>query len=329
MRRMFVSQGRLPGLADLASRQCGVVTRVQLCGLGATHKLITAQVNAGRWSAVTSSVVLLHNHEPNRDQWMWIAVLDAQPVSALACHSALESAGFHGFAREAKPVHIVVPRGAKTTPLPKIVVHESRRFDLDDVREYRGIPCTEVHRSAVDAGAWQPWPRFAVSMMASVVQQRVCQVSRLHAALDEAGHVRHRKAMRLALFDIEGGAQAMSEIDAARMCRRFGLAPPHRQRRRRDRSGRVRYLDCEWDLGDGTVVVLEIDGSHHREAVHWDADIKRQRKIVTRSRHVLRATATEARYEQEDIAVDLIALGVPILATHRVRTQLPPRATGF
>lgn len=175
------------------------------------------------------------------------------------------------------------------------------------------MPCTEIHRSAVDAGAWQRWPRFAVTMVASVVQQRVCKVSQLHRALDEAGKVRHRKLMRLALADISGGAEALSEIDVARMCRRFKIRPPSRQRKRRDRSGRIRYLDCEWDLEDGTTVVLEIDGAHHMDVINWNADIKRQRKVVTRHRHLLRATATEARLEQEDIVVDLVAMGVPLL----------------
>jgi hypothetical protein len=147
--------------------------------------------------------------------------------------------------------------------------------------------------------------------MAAVVQQRVCAVPSLHQALDEVGKVRHRKIMRLALHDVGGGAEALSEIDIARMCRRFGLRAPRRQRVRRDRSGRKRFLDCEWDLPDGTVLVLEVDGAHHMEVTHWDDDIKRQRKVVTRHRHLLRATAMEARFEQADLVADLVAMGVP------------------
>jgi hypothetical protein len=242
---------------------------------------------------------------------MWIAIKDADPVAALASHSALEQAGFKGFAKEAAPIHVVVPRGAKTSQLPNVTVHESRRFLLEHIRSYSSTPCTEVNRSAVDAGAWQPWPRFAVAIMAAVVQQRVCAVPSLHQALDEVGKVRHRKIMRLALHDVGGGAEALSEIDIARMCRRFGLRAPRRQRVRRDRSGRKRFLDCEWDLPDGTVLVLEVDGAHHMEVTHWDDDIKRQRKVVTRHRHLLRATAMEARFEQADLVADLVAMGVP------------------
>ena len=77
------------------------------------------------------------------------------------------------------------------------------------------------------------------------------------------------------------------------------------------RGGRKRFLDCEWDLPDGTVLVLEVDGAHHMEVAHWDDDIKRQRKVVARHRHLLRATAMQARFEQADLVADLVAMGVP------------------
>lgn len=311
MGEVYVDLDRCPEAADLANRQAGVATRAELCASGLSPHRIGCQVAGRRWTAVTSQVILLHNHTPTRLQWMWIAIKDADPVAALASHSALERAGFKGFAEEALPIHLVVPRGAKTSNLPNVTVHESRRFLPEHIRSYSSTPCTEVNRSAVDAGAWQPWPRFAVAIMAAVVQQRVCTVPSLHQALDEVGKVRHRKIMRLALHDVGGGAEALSEIDIARMCRRFGLMAPRRQRVRRDRSGRKRFLDCEWDLPDGTVLVLEVDGAHHMEVAHWDDDIKRQRKVVARHRHLLRATAMQARFEQADLVADLVAMGVP------------------
>lgn len=116
--------------------------------------------------------------------------------------------------------------------------------------------------------------------------------------------------MRLALHDIAGGAEALSEIDVADLCRRFGLRPPARQQVRRDRTGRRRYLDCEWRLEDA-IVVLEVDGSHHVEVEHWEADLRRERGIVVSGRRVLRATAHEVRHDQASVAADLAAAGVP------------------
>jgi hypothetical protein len=208
-----------------------------------------------------------------------------------------------------------VQRGAAYHRLPGLKIHESRRLTARDIVYEDGLPCLTVPRSALDAAAWQPYPRYACGVLAAVVQQKLCTAQDLSDELPFVGRIRHKPHMRLAILDIGGGAEALSEIDIAAMCRRFDLVPPDRQRIRRDRQGRKRYLDCEWHLGNGQVVVLEVDGSHHAEVEHWEADMKRERGVVISGRHVLRATANEARHDQAALAADLRAIGVP---SHRV-----------
>jgi len=120
---------------------------------------------------------------------------------------------------------------------------------------HRGLP---VARSAVDAAAWQPHVRYATAVLAAVVQQRLVTAR---------------------------------ELDVAALCRRFDLRPPERQRVRRDRDGRRRYLDCEWRLDDGRLVVLEVDGAHHATVASWEDDMRRERQVVAGGRAVLRASA--------------------------------------
>jgi hypothetical protein len=98
------------------------------------------------------------------------------------------------------------------------------------------------------------------------------------------------------------------------MCRRSGLSLPHRQRPRYDRGGKRRWTDCEWHLPGGGVLVLEVDGGFHVEVLEWGADLKRARAITRRDRLVVRCTAFELRHEDDEVARDLIALGVPRLA---------------
>ena len=293
------------------ARQCGVATLTQLTGGGLTRASITAQVDARRWQRFGDSCVLNHNFEPTREQWMWIALLANRGPAALAGCTALEVGGFRFFGEEMRSVHVVVPRGAQYHRFPGVKIHESRRFDPGDVLVSQGFPHLPFARSALDAGAWQPYPRYACGVVAAVVQQRICTALQLSEALASVGRVRHKQQMRLAIHDVAGGAEALSEIDIATLCRRFDIRPPNRQRIRRDRSGRRRYLDCESDLPDGSVVVLEVDGSHHLAVEHWEVDIKREREVVAGGRKVLRATAHEARYDQTDIAADLLAVGVP------------------
>lgn len=302
-------------LRALGDGQCGAVHRDQLRELGVSRSRITQQVVARRWNAVGRNVVLLQNTGPTRDQLMWLAVLDAGPGCALGSHTALELAGFRPVAQEAQQIHLIVRRGTRVTPLRGIRLHESRRLHDGDVLRQQGLPCTKTARSVLDAAAWQPYPRFACLMVAAAVQQRITTPPRLEAALSSIGRIRHKAYLRLAVADVAGGAHALGEIDLAALCRRFGLKQPDRQRRRRDPAGRIRYLDAEWELPEGEIVVLEVDGAHHRDAVHWEADMKRERQLVISRRWVLRATAFEIRLEPATVCADLVAMGVPRLPT--------------
>lgn len=308
---MFAHTGWNSDLLRLSRRQSGVVTRRQLVNLGASQSFISSQIRAARWTPWARNVILLQNARPTRSQLMRIALLDAGPSSALASHTSLQQRGFRGFARESTYIHIIVPRGAKCYPILGIVVHESRWLTPQRVRQYDGFPCVEAACSAIHAGAWQRWARFACTMLAAAVQQRVCAVDELDEALRIVGQVRHKSYMRLALADIRGGAESLGEINVAALCRRFGLVPPARQRLRRDPSGRRRYLDCEWELPDGSIVVLEVDGTHHHLVEHWEQDMKRERTVVISRRWVLRASASEVRLDAAAVFRDLTDMGVP------------------
>lgn len=322
---MYAGTDLHPALAALAAHQGGAVRRDQLAAVGVSHDHAAHEVSAQRWSAWGRHVILLQNAPPRRTQLMWIAVLDCGARCALCSHTSLEVAGFHGFGSEVSAIHVVVARGARYIALPGVRVHESRRFSPSDIATGPGPPRTSAARSAVDAAAWQRWPRYACALLAAVVQQRMCTVPQLQEALASAGQIRHRSHISLALDDIAGGAESLGEIDVSDLCRTYHLALPSRQTRRKDGSGRVRYLDCEWTLTDGSVVVLEIDGSHHLSAEHWEADIKREREVVVGGSRVLRATVVEMRLEAAAVAADLIAVGVPRLAGSSGHPQLVRR----
>ena len=61
----------------------------------------------------------------------------------------------------------------------------------------------------------------------------------------------------------------------------------------------------------GRVLVLEVDGAFHLEVSAYTSDMRRQRRLTTAQRLVLRCSATELRHEPEQVMADLIALGVP------------------
>lgn len=297
-------------LHQLAFRQRGVLSRAQLAAHDVGPSEIAAQLAARRWQELGPLVLALHNGPVTRLQWLHAAVLHVGSKGCLAARTALEPYGFRGFDDHA--IHLLHPRATSVPRLSGLRVHESRRLHPGDVTSHEGLHVTVPARSAIDAVAFQRFPRFAYALPAAVVQQGLSTPLELGRELRRAGQVRHAEHLRPAIADIAGGAESLGEIDLASLCRRHRLRPPARQRIRHDRRGRRRYLDAEWDLPDGRSVVLEVDGDHHMAVAHWTADMKRERRVVIgrRSSVVLRCSAREVRLDHRELAEDLVAAGV-------------------
>jgi hypothetical protein len=124
------------------------------------------------------------------------------------------------------------------------------------------LEVTEIHRSVIDACAWTEDGREVARLLVASVQQRRAWPDRLRLALDAAGRIRHRRLLQLLLVDLEGGAQALSEVEFLAFCRRHGLPRPELQHRE-GAGGRRRYLGALFRRADGRLVLVEIDGGVH------------------------------------------------------------------
>ena len=280
-------------LGPLVRAQHAVVTRRQLAEAGVRRARLRSAVAARRWQTVGRSVVVMHNAPLTLTQRRWVAVLLPEQPAALAGLSATEQAGLSGFDDDV--IHVLVA-GSCAVPMPAWVrVHNSRRFTAADVVRSSGPPRTRTARSVVDAAAWSPYPRRAGALLCAAVQQRLATASELGTAVREAGQIRHVALMRAMIGDLAGGGHTLAEIDLGRLARRAHLPPPRRQALRREAGGRVRYLDAEFDLPDGTVLAVEVDGRHHAVHEQWTADLSRQNEVVIGGRPVLRFDSLSIR----------------------------------
>jgi hypothetical protein len=286
-------------LRCIADRQAGVLTRSQLDAAGFAKTDVETAVRAQRWRALGRRVVVLQNAPLTAPQREWAAVLLPGKPAALAGLSAAASAGLCGF--EPDRVHILVAHATEAGLPAWIKVHESRRFSPRDVNEVAAPPRTRVARSVLDGATWSRYPRRACAVLCAAVQQRLVTPEQLLGELADAGPVRHARLMRRVLGDIGGGAHTLAEIDLGRLAARAGLPPPHRQRMRREPSGRIRYLDAEFLLPDGTVLVVEVDGRGHMEVETWLDDSSRQNEVIIEGRPVLRFPSLTIRFDEERV----------------------------
>lgn len=283
-----IGSGPRQDLAELATKQSAVARREQLRTLGVAPYVVDAMIAAARWRARGLQVVIMHNGPLTRRQELWAAVLNCPDPVALAARTAATEHGLIGW--DAEYVEILVPRGARvpTGLAIDVKVHESRRFAAGDIHPGRQPPQVRIERAVIDAATWSSNPRTACGIVAAAVQQRLTTPARIRPELEKAGRIRYSRLLASALDDIEGGAQAVSELDFLRFCRRNGLPRPALQMVRRERSGRRRYLDATFKRADGGLVRVEIDGALHLVVqTYWD-DMSRGNELAIGRETVLR-----------------------------------------
>ncbi len=296
-------------LGELIAGQAGLVARRQLTAHGVCWDAVDHHIRAGRWASRTPRVVSTTTGTLDLEQRRWLAVLHAGPRSLLGGLTAAEHHGMKRWEREV--ITVLVDDELAFEPVEGVHFFRSRRsFELLH-EPSSALPATKLEPTLLMWAGYDAPPRAAHAVLASAVQQRLTTPDRLLRWIDLLRPLRRAPAFRATLGDIAGGAHSGAELDVASVCRSFRIRPPDRQRPRRDRSGQRRWTDCEWDLPDGSVLVLEVDGSFHMEVEHWGEDKKRTRRLTTRDRTVIGCTAYELRHEPAEVAGDLIALGVP------------------
>jgi hypothetical protein len=256
-----------------------------------------------------AGVVALQNAELTHDQRLWLGVLHAGPTSVLTHLTAARKAGLRWKGDDT--IDVLTAKSHLVEPIEGFFFHQTRRPYRRWVRPNPGgPPRLPIEYSALLTAERDKNMQRAIGLLAACVQQGLTTADRLMLTKQEISKLRHGHEFVLALGDIAGGAQSFAEIDVGSLCEKAGLARPTRQALRADSDGRRRYLDCEWVLPDGRVVVLEVDGSFHLQVGNWWRDMKRERAVVLSNSTVLRCASIELRLEPWEVVRDLRQAGV-------------------
>lgn len=297
---------------DLAARQEGVLSRATLARLGVSRSFVRNQLRARRWSQRTHSVLTTTTGPLSREQLQWVGVAHAGPTAMVG---GLTAAGRHGLAGwHRETVTVLVDDELSFDAVDGIRFVRTRRSPLLLRSPRPGLPTCRLEPAVLMFAADEAHERTALGAVVAGVQQRLTTAERLAEWTRLLRPLRRAPRIREVLGDVGNGSHSMGEVDVARLCRAWGIVPPRRQTRRRDRSGRVRFTDAEWDLPDGRTLVLEVDGEVHLDLMAYGSDVRRQRRLTTPSRVVIRCTTHELRREPLEVVSDLLALGVPRIA---------------
>lgn len=293
----------------LLFEQAGVLTWRQAVSALSPAK-VRHLIATNRWQRVCRGVLVTHCGEFTHDQQLWLAVLAAGEGAVLAGLAAARAGGLSGGWRR-DVVDVLVPASRRRAdllrrlPLGLPAVRVRRVGDLPPTDVQRARPDrTSMARAIVDAAQWARSDDEARSVVAAACQQRRVTPDEIVAVLGRMPRARRRAIVLETARDVAGGAQALSEIDFVRLCRRHGLPTPDLQERRTDAAGRTRYLDVYWRLWR---LHVEIDGAHHMDVRHWAADMRRQNEVWIAGDRILRFPAWVVRRRPAEVVAQLRA----------------------
>ncbi|HEU4997417.1 MAG TPA: DUF559 domain-containing protein [Lapillicoccus sp.] len=281
-------------MAALAEEYDGVLSRDLLRGQGVSRHGIDRQETAERWRVVGNHTVSMHTGKLSLRAQAWRAIWEV-PRKGVAIDgvTALQLAGLVGF--DAGEVTVSVPWEARLRRVPGVKIHRVCR--IDDELVAAGIPRVRSPTATIRAANWASSDRQAALLLALPVQQRLITASHLREVLRDE-HVRGRRELvRQLVADIADGAHSLGELDFARLCRRRGLPEPDRQVVVATRGGRI-YLDVCWKaIG----LVVEIDGSGHRQGLKVLDDNLRQNRVTIDGNMVLRFDLLSLRLVPDEV----------------------------
>lgn len=261
---------------------------------GVSRVQLDAQLAAGRWQRAGLAVVL-HNGPLSPTQRRRVAQIHAGPQAIFTAFTAVELVGIRSWSRD--EVHLLVPAGTREragSPVPlRLHLHGPAPIRRAGRTDIEALP-DALLRAAATFDSVRP----GCGLLAASVQQRRATAADLAEAIERAPRTRHRALLRLAVADIAGGSEALSEIDFVRLCRRHRLPEPSRQAVRCEPSGRRRYLDASWRRSDGRLVVVEVDGALHLAPRRWWDDQLRQNELALADALVLRYPTVVVRAEE-------------------------------
>lgn len=291
------------GVAALAARQHGVVSRRQLVGMGLGEDAVDHRLAVGRLHPLMRGVYAVGHRVISREGRWLAAVLVCGPGAVLSHRSAAALWGI----RDSAPGSVDVTVSHKSTPSGRIRRHHAVLPD-DEVTVYEGIPVTSVPRTIFDLAATSSVDRVEHDIR-QVEYLRLYDRLSLVDMVDRYSGRRGVRRLRAALSRIEklpvGRTKSRLEERFLPFLRRYGLPRPCLN----DWivMGEQRFeVDCHWP-GTGQVVELDSWEAHGTRSAFRE-DRTRDRILHTAGYAVTRISWAQLDDEPKAVARDLRSL---------------------
>ena len=261
-------------IIELATRQLGVVSRIQLLALGLTATGIDERVRAGRLLPLHPGVYCV-GHRALTERAHWRAALLAAPPGAVLSHFTAAAAWDLLTGRGG--IHLSAPGRTGRLWLDGVVAHRPRSLPRDEVGETDGFAVTTVSRTLVDLAAVARRSELERAVNQAQIQGRF-DLRALQRVLARSNGRRGVGQLRDVVAGWSGVQPTWSELEAAflLLCRDAGVPEPVV-------NGTIAYEDGLYRpdfYWPDRRLVIETDGyaSHSTRSAH-QGDRRRDRRL--------------------------------------------------
>lgn len=290
------------GLAEIARRQHGIVSREQVENLGLSAVTVERWIRKGRFHRIHPGVYALgHKAITARGRWM-AAVLASGPGAVLSHRSATALWGIWGSG--AGEIHVTVPRKSRSQ---RSIRRHFGTLPSDEVTIRDGIPVTSAARTVLDLAA-DKGEAAAESALREAEYLGIYGPLSIPALL--ARYPRHRGSAIvercLERLEDDPGGRVRSPLEELFLPFIDAHDIPRPRLNHWLEAGEQRFqVDCYWPQAH---LVGELDGFQaHGSKRALNADRKRDRRLLAASYRVIRITPSQLRSEPTEIATDLRA----------------------
>jgi very-short-patch-repair endonuclease len=282
-------------IAQLAGAQHGVVARRQLGALGVGRGAIDRRVQRGRLHVVHRGVYAVgHRALTQHGHWM-AAVLAAGLGAMLSHHSAAALWGIRPTSRAR--IDVTVPRTLHAT---KHLHPHCAVLPQDEVATHQGIPVTTAARTLLDLAATLDLRQLERAFNEAEVQNLGAETS-VADLLDRYPH--HRGTTNLRTLLLNARSSTRSELEAE-----FLAFLDHHRLPRPETNTIIEGMEVDAAWREHHLIV-ELDGyAHHGTRAAFEADRRRDRKLIAAGWTVLRVTWRDLTELRHELAAQIRAL---------------------
>lgn len=291
-------------MAALARRQYGLVARRQLIQLGVPSASVSKHARHAGWRQAHRGVYALPGAADSHDHDVMAAIL-ALGDKAMASH--LTAARLHGIVTMRPPViDLLLPFESRGRQIPGVHITRTRTLTPADRCLVRGIPCTTLPRTIIDAATVLEPPGIR-ALVIDARQQRSLDLGRVARRLLGIGPVRHSGQLRRILVELDALVVDSVLEEAARAALKDAEVPPPYPAPYPVRAGgRTVRVDIAWPEQKVGVEVDGYGGHAGREAM--DKDHRKQNALILEGWTILRVGWDRLAADREGFASEVAAV---------------------